>query len=374
MMCLSFLLNGQTYNSFYGSIVNNSSYDSIYNKLIEFENHGVKGPGSIQLLNTFNWLIDYYQEWGYTDIKIDTFMFGGYESYNLIVTKTGSVFPNTYVVVDGHYDTKTGTGTNDNGTGTVIILETARLLKDVNTEYSIKFIHFSMEEVGLVGSSHYVNNVAFPTGMDIKIVFNIDEVGGDITKTNNTIVCEKDMSTPTAANAASAAYTDTLATCTELYSNLLTEISFAYASDYMPFQAKDYVITGFFEKNETPHRHQATDSIAYVDVPYVFEIAKATVGATLQYAVAQTTSINELTESPFILYPNPARDLLNIEIKNQELALNYQLVNYLGEIVLTNVITSSKTQIDFKNLPNGLYSLILHYPEKISSQKVLIVK
>lgn len=374
MMCLSFLSNGQTYNSFYGSIVNNSSYDSIYNKLIEFENHGVKGPGSIQLLNTFNWLIDYYQEWGYTDIKIDTFMFGGYESYNLIVTKTGSVFPNTYVVVDGHYDTKTGTGTNDNGTGTVIILETARLLKDVNTEYSIKFIHFSMEEVGLVGSSHYVNNVAFPTGMDIKIVFNIDEVGGDITKTNNTIVCEKDMSTPTAANAASAAYTDTLATCTELYSNLLTEISFAYASDYMPFQAKDYVITGFFEKNETPHRHQATDSIAYVDVPYVFEIAKATVGATMQYAVAQTTSINELTESPFILYPNPARDLLNIEIKNQELALNYQLVNYLGEIVLTNVITSSKTQIDVKNLPNCLYSLILHYPEKISSQKVLIVK
>ncbi|MCB0409976.1 MAG: M20/M25/M40 family metallo-hydrolase [Flavobacteriales bacterium] len=374
LVCLSFISNGQTYNSFYGSIVNNSSYDSVHNKLIEFENHGVKGPGSIQLLNTFNWLINYYQEWGYTDIEIDTFIFGGYESYNLIVTKTGSVFPSTFVVVDGHYDTKTGTGTNDNGTGTVIILETARLLKDVNTEYSIKFIHFSMEEVGLVGSSHYVNNVAFPAGMDIKIVFNIDEVGGDITKTNNTIVCEKDMSTPTAANAASAAYTDTLATCTELYSNLLTEISFAYASDYMPFQAKDYVITGFFEKNETPHRHQATDSIAYVDVPYVFEIAKATLGATMQYAVAQTTSINEQTEVPLSIYPNPTKEILYIELKNQKLPITYQFINTMGRMIKQGKIISKNSSIDMSNLSKGIYFLQMNGTGFSHSKKIVVTQ
>src|SRR5690606_287505 len=174
---LSLKGNTQSYNLFYGGIVNNCSYDSVYNNLIEFENHGVKGPGSTELLNTLNCLINKYQQWGYTDIEIDTFTYSAYASYNLIVTKTGLTYPDTYVVVDGHYDTKTGTGTNDNGTGTSIVLETARLLKNVNTEYSIKFIHFSMEEVGLVGSSHYVNNVAFPSGMDIKIVLNIDEVG-----------------------------------------------------------------------------------------------------------------------------------------------------------------------------------------------------
>src|SRR5690606_36400790 len=159
-----------------------------------------------------------------TDIAIDTFDYIGNEAYNLIVTKPGTTYPNTFVVVDGHYDSKTGTGTNDNGRGTAIILETARLLQNINTDYAIKFIHFSMEEVGLVGSYHFVNNVAFPNGMDIRVLLNIDEVGGDITKTNNTIVCERDESNPTAANAASYAFTDTIAACVQLYSNLFTEI------------------------------------------------------------------------------------------------------------------------------------------------------
>jgi len=365
----------QVFNSFYGNVVNQSSFDSVQQNLLDFESLGIKEPGTAALTNTLIWLKNKYQQFGYTDIVIDTFDFIGNEAYNLIVTKPGTTYPNTFVVVDGHYDTKTGTGTNDNGSGTSIILETARLLKNIDTDYSIKFIHFSLEEVGLVGSYHFVNNIAFPNGMDIRVLLNIDEVGGDITKTNNTIVCERDESNPTAANAASHAFTDTLVTCVGLYSNLLTEISYAYGSDYMPFQAKDYVITGFFEKNETPHRHQATDSIAYVDIPYVYEITKATIGSTMYFAVARDSanSINEWVENNFSIYPNPTSEHLKIEVKQKnEVIKKIEITNQLGEkiFVKDNINFASET-INTKPFKTGMYYLMIESNEKISIQKFI---
>jgi hypothetical protein len=368
----------QSFNTFYGNIVNECVYDSVYQNLIAFENLGVKEPGTAALTNTLTWLITKYQQYGYTDIVIDTFDYIGNEAYNLIVTKPGTTYPNTFVVVDGHYDSKTGTGTNDNGSGTAIILETARLLKNINTDYAIKFIHFSMEEVGLVGSYHFVNNVAFPNGMDIRVLLNIDEVGGDITKINNTIICERDESNPTAANAASYAFTDTLATCVQLYSNLFTEISYAYASDYMPFQAKDYVITGFFEKNQTPHRHQATDSIAYVDVPYVHEITKATIGSTMYFAVARDSanSINELDENKFYIYPNPANDRLTVQLNSENsLIQNLKIINLLGETIDEyKELNKNSTRINTNRLKAGIYFLIIESNKEVLKQKFIISK
>lgn len=376
---LSFLglIKAQSFNTFYGNIVNECSYDSVNSNLIEFENLGIKEPGTAALTNTLNWLLNKYQQYGYTDIVIDTFDYIGNEAYNLIVTKPGNIYPNTFVVVDGHYDTKTGTGTNDNGSGTAIILETARLLKNINTDYAVKFIHFSMEEVGLVGSYHFVNNVAFPNGMDIRVLLNIDEVGGDITKTNNTIVCERDESNPTAANAASHAFTDTLATCVQLYSNLFTEISYAYASDYMPFQAKDYVITGFFEKNETPHRHQATDSIAYVDIPYVYEITKATIGSTMYFAVARDTaiSIHELNSKEIAIYPNPASDFTTIKLNSENRIIErIEIVNLLGQTFYKDEINQTSAKINLADFNSGIYFLIVKSDKELFKQKFVVKK
>ena len=367
-------ISAQSYNSFYGGIVNNCSYDSIYNHLVDFENLGIKEIGNPALNNTLDWLINFYQDYGYTDIVIDTFPYSGNEAYNLIVTKTGTHYPNTYYVVDGHYDTKTGTGTNDNGTGTAIILETARLMKDVDTKYSVKFIHFSMEEVGLVGSYHYVNNVAFPNGMDIKVLLNIDEVGGVNGMVNNTIVCERDGITPTALNEASWNYTDTLATCIDLYSNLLTTISYAYSSDYMPFQQKGYVITGLFEDHYSPYAHTSADSLGNMDIPYVYEIAKGTVGASLYFAEAyEPTGIDEIHNSDFIIYPNPTKDILTIQ-NNHQLPLKIKLINTIGATVKSEFTNSTSHSINVAELPYGIYYLKLENKEGIHSKKVIISK
>ncbi|MBN2174841.1 MAG: M28 family peptidase [Bacteroidales bacterium] len=264
--------------------VNELKYDSIYQKLQKFESLGIKQVGTPALDVTAEWIIAQHQLYGYSGIEVDSFFYGPNHVYNIIVTKPGMVYPDTYLIVDGHYDTYNGPGVNDNGSGTAIVLEVARLMANVETKYSIKFIHFTIEELGLIGSYHYVDSIVIPQQMDIRLVFNIDEVGGVAGEVNNTITCERDEWAPNSNNAASAAFTDTLATLTEQYSDLNTQIYYAYGSDYVPFMLNGYVVTGFYESNESPYPHSINDSLSNLDPEYVFQVARASLAAIIYFA------------------------------------------------------------------------------------------
>jgi len=356
--------------------VDQLSYDSLYIKLQQFESLGIKEIGTQNLEDTRDWIINFYQLNGYSNIKIDSFNIGQNQVSNIIVTKPGTVYPDTYLIVDGHYDTYNGPGVNDNGTGTAILLETAKILKNIETEYSIKFIHFTAEEVGLVGSTHYVENVVIPEEMDIRLVFNIDEVGGVAGETNNTVTCERDEWTPIGNNAASAAFTDTLANLTALYSSLSTTISFAYGSDYVPFMNNNYVVTGLYETNESPYPHSIYDSLSNLDPDYVFEITKASLAATLYFSryIITNTEITLKTEiqKNFNIAPNPFDDY--VELKNPlTVPIEIKLYNLLGtEVFKSSVESNSMVRLNPDCGP-GLYLVIISSPnhQVIYSDKII---
>ena len=369
-------LNAQTFNSYYNTVVSNVSSPNILSDLTTFENFGVKNVGSTALGNAKNWIKTRYQNLGYTDIVEQPFSYGGNTTNNIIITKTGSVFPNTYLIIDAHYDTINGTGTNDNGSGTVLIMELARLLKNINTEYSIKFIHFSGEEDGLIGSNYYVNNTVIPENLNILLVLNIDEVGGVNGLINDTIICEKDLdNSPTSNNAASAASTTILANCFGLYSNLNTEISFAYASDYIPFENNNQIITGLYEKNETPHAHTSSDTLANMDVNYLFEVTKGALGAALEFAIA-SNSLNTLTfnsKSNISFYPNPSNGIFNIKLNNNIIKdLELVVLDVLGKEVYTAKINNQTESINLSFLNKGIYLTILKNENTRVTKKIVI--
>ena len=150
-LSISMLHSAQTFVQAYQDRVNQTTQNNINSYLTEFATFGVKTTGSTNNNNAFNWLKNKYLAFGYTAAQIseNAFTYNGATTKNLILTKTGTKYPNIFVIVCGHYDTIAGPGVNDNGSGTSVILEMARILKDVPTEYSIKFINFTGEEQGL---------------------------------------------------------------------------------------------------------------------------------------------------------------------------------------------------------------------------------
>ncbi|MGN7707834.1 M28 family peptidase [Chryseobacterium sp. 22543] len=357
---------------------------NINTNLQEFAGFGIKKTGTTANNNALDWLKNKYLSYGYTanDFSEDAFTYGGNPSKNLIITKTGTLYPNKYVIICGHYDTIVGPGVSDNGSGTSIILEAARILKDIPTEYSIKFIHFSGEEQGLVGSNHYVNNVAYQGGtkvLDIKLVLNIDQVGGLIGNNNNTITCERDTGGISSNNAASNTITQELMTCTTLYSTLQTNLSYAYSSDYMPFEAKGYTITGFYETILSNNEHTVSDTYANIDPVYVFNVGKAAVGALQHFAVA-TTSNNLLSTheaavqksaEEIRIYPNPAKDLVTVEFQQKVKQFKIEVNDMAGNTILT---LENQEKINTSGLKNGVYTFTIKTDKGNTTKKIIINK
>ncbi|WP_396146108.1 M28 family peptidase [Flavobacterium sp.] len=375
---------GQTFEQAYANVVNQCSQSNITTNLTQYEALGVKRRGTPALQNTLDWLKNKYLSYGYTSNQLQEYSYTYTGSTavckNLVVTKIGTLYPNTYLIVCGHYDSIVGTGTNDNGSGVVSILEIARLLQNVPTEYSIKFINFSGEEDGLRGSQNYVSSIVNGTTpkMNIRLVFNLDEVGGVAGMVNNTITCERDTSSPTSNNAASNTFTNELINCVGLYTSLGTVLSYAYASDYMPFQSNNEVITGFFETNETTHRHSATDLLVNMDPVYNYNVAKAAIGATMHFARASTTVLSlDANSSDFNVsfFPNPTKDILNINLGSiTETNYTFSLIDINGKEVLNKTLQNAKLieSIPVSNLSKGIYLGVLNSGGKRITKKIVI--
>ncbi|NMR32694.1 M28 family peptidase [Chryseobacterium aquaticum] len=369
LIVLSFGLqsfNSQSFIQAYQNRANQVSQTNITTNLQEFSNFGIKTTGSTNNANALNWIKNKYLSYGYSASQIveDPFSYTSgsntINSKNLVITKTGTVYPNKFVIICGHFDSINGPGVNDNGSGTSIILETARILKDIPTEYSIKFIHFSGEEQGLRGSTHYANTVAYQGTnrvLDIKLVFNLDQVGGKVGNNNNTIYCDEDMGGNPNNTAASVAATQELVTLTGLYSPLLTDIDTAENTDYVPFELKGEVITGYFEKIRSNYPHTSNDTFANTDPVYIYNVGKASVGALQHFAVAATSilsteenTVNEWEEAT--IYPNPAKDFLNIKLPKNPKTFSFELIDLLGHSLLK---TENQTKINVSGISKGVY-------------------
>ena len=99
-------------------------------------------------------------------------------SRNVIAqTRTGS--SDDVVVVGAHLDSvPEGPGINDNGTGVAAVLETAlQLGSEPGVTNAVRFAFWGAEEVGLVGSSRYVESLSDDERLDIALYLNFDMLG-----------------------------------------------------------------------------------------------------------------------------------------------------------------------------------------------------
>lgn len=91
-----------------------------------------------------------------TEFKIDAFN-GKRKVTNVRAIKKGVEKPKEKIVIYGHRDTVGTPGANDNGSGTVVMLEIARVLKNIELAKTVELISLSAEEhLGSEGSIAYL--------------------------------------------------------------------------------------------------------------------------------------------------------------------------------------------------------------------------
>ncbi len=77
--------------------------------------------------------------------------------------------------------------------------------------------------------------------------------------------------------------------------------------------------------------------------------------------------------SHFSVYPNPANDNLNIEFNEFIDNMEIRLINPLGQILLSEDYTNSKTMsLNCENIPAGYYTLNISSPGFSGTQPVII--
>lgn len=170
-------------------------------------------------------------------------------------------------VFNAHYDTVRNTpGADDDASGVAAVLAAAHVLSQHRFAHTIKFIAFSGEEVGLLGSHAYAR-AAFDWDEPIVVEFNADMIGhahgenGSRFRMYGTEDAEWVMGVVEDLNAASAINFT-------LTSGFVTR-SRQGGSDYASFAQYGYETLAFFEYEWNPHMHTPEDTLDNVNISYL---------------------------------------------------------------------------------------------------------
>jgi len=120
------------------------------------------------------------QQYGYEPTQQEFIAGEGAErvhSGNVVALKPGEA--GEILVVGAHVDSAPGSpGASDDASGIAALIEIAARLKDVATPYSIAFVAFGAEEVGLYGSLHYLEALSGTERKALMGMINLDGVAG----------------------------------------------------------------------------------------------------------------------------------------------------------------------------------------------------
>ncbi|MET8678086.1 M28 family metallopeptidase [Streptomyces sp. NPDC004647] len=111
--------------------------------------------------------------------SVQQFTSSGSTGYNLIADWPGGD-PDQVVMAGAHLDSVTsGAGINDNGSGSAGVLETALAVSRAGLQPAkhLRFGWWGAEELGLIGSKHYVNNLPSAERSKISGYLNFDMIG-----------------------------------------------------------------------------------------------------------------------------------------------------------------------------------------------------
>lgn len=110
-------------------------------------------------------------------VTVETSTTSSTKSTRNVIAQTAQGDPDDVLVLGAHLDSvEAGPGINDNGSGVAVVLEIAEQMARMRPERAVRFAFWGAEEVGLIGSTHYVKGLSAQEKAKIAGYVNLDMV------------------------------------------------------------------------------------------------------------------------------------------------------------------------------------------------------
>ncbi len=331
-----------------------------------------------------------FKEYGYSPAE-QQFYRGDAEICNLLATHRGKQYPNQKYILCAHYDSinllnnEPAPGANDNASGIAAVLEAARILKNIETDYTIVFALWDAEEKGLWGSEYYAFNAARDNDT-IRGVINLDMIAYDPDDKQLFSINIDDF-------ANSIDLGNSIYSISNTYIDSLQPMIYypgSTQSDHRKFWEHGYsaVFIGeaFRDGADYPFNHYSTDTIDKFNFKFFHNMSKLALATITVLANIYVSDVE--AESPIVLndffleqnYPNPfnASTVIRYSLPHTSYT-TLILYNLIGEevFVLVQKVQPSGTHqihLNVSDLPTGVYLYRLQQKENISSRSMLLIK
>jgi hypothetical protein len=209
---------------------------------------------------------------------------------NIEATLYGNTNDTTVFIVCAHYDSvAAGPGADDDGSGVAEVLAAAKLLSQYSVNHTIRFVTFSGEEQGLIGSRHYVEE-EYANGTSIAAVLNADMIGYTTTADDGHLgkIYEND------ASEWIVTYTQYISQLYDPYIGIqLIPQGETWGSDHYYFWEYGYDAVFYHEFHFNDYYHSANDTIAHMNLTYSARFSRLIL-ATLTSMVQQQRAFLEI--------------------------------------------------------------------------------
>lgn len=279
--------------------------------LVEFD---TRYSMAINHLEVVSGLVDQFTSYGFTPV-LRSYEYDGTILWNIEVTQTGTVYPDSLIIVCGHFDSVSNNpylsapGADDNGTGTATVLTAAEILSQYDFEYSIRYLCFSGEEQGLKGSQAYASWAA-ENNLGIVGVLNFDMLGYWEPGVEDDLEIE--------ANESSEWFAQAILNAADLYTDASYELHVyngAWWGDHASFWAEGYTAVNHEEAWDwgdpdfNPYYHSTSDLLTYIGEDFMVGNVRIAVAALATLAVplsgSGVNSFNSELQSNHNLLGNP---------------------------------------------------------------------
>jgi PKD repeat protein len=114
------------------------------------------------------------------------------------------------------------------------------------------------------------------------------------------------------------------------------------------------------------------DVAGIVSIPMAFTISPETPNATVMFVLGDVvTSITSSASENLAIYPNPASNLIQINVKNGD-AQKFSLISATGSLVLQQNVVGTQNQLDLSSVAAGSYFLVVENAQGIRTSAKLL--